>query len=65
VQQAIQEKTPGKLLMIILMNNKVRPHMSNLKKATLATMFWEIMNHSPYSYGLSSTDIRFDHGSCT
>jgi hypothetical protein len=59
VQQAIQKKRPGKLPKIVLMNNKARPHT---KKATLVTIFWELMNHSPYSYGLPPSDIRFDQG---
>jgi hypothetical protein len=58
VKQVIQKKRPGKLAKKILLHDNACIHTTNLMKATLATMGWEIMNHLPYSPGLAPSDIH-------
>jgi hypothetical protein len=59
MHQAIRKKTPGKLSeKIILLHGNSHPHMTNLMKATLTTMGWEIIKHPPYSPYLAPSDFQ-------
>jgi hypothetical protein len=56
LEEAIQQKTPGRRYGMILQHDNPRPHNANMMKAAIQELDWEILPHLPYSPDLSPSD---------
>jgi hypothetical protein len=53
LEEAIQQKRPGRRHGMILQRDIARPHTANMTKAAIQELDWEILPHPPYSPDLA------------
>jgi hypothetical protein len=58
LEEAIQQKRPGRRHGVILQHDNARPHIANMTKATIQALDWEILPHPPYSPDLAPSDYH-------
>jgi histone-lysine N-methyltransferase SETMAR len=58
LEEAIQQKRPGRRHGVILQHDNARSHTENMTKAAIQELHWEILQHSPYSPDLVSSDYH-------
>jgi transposase len=58
LEEAIQQKRPGRRHEVILQHDNARPHTSNMTKAAIQELDWEILPHPPYSPDLAPSDYH-------
>jgi transposase len=58
LEEAIQQKRPGRRHGVILSNDNARPHTANMTKAAIQELDWEILPHPPYSPDLAPSDYH-------
>jgi hypothetical protein len=58
LEEAIQQKRPGRRHGVILQHDDARPHTANTIKATIQELDWEILPHPPYSPDLAPSDCH-------
>jgi histone-lysine N-methyltransferase SETMAR len=56
LEEAIQQKHPGRRHGVILQHDNTRQHTANMTKAAIQELDWEILSHPPYSPGLTPSD---------
>jgi hypothetical protein len=56
LEEAIQQKLPGRRREVTLQHDNDRPHTSNMTKAASQELDWEIFPHLSYSPDLASPD---------
>jgi hypothetical protein len=56
MEEAIQQKRPGRRHGVILQHDNARPHTVNMTKAAIQELDWEIPPHPPYSPDLAPSD---------
>jgi histone-lysine N-methyltransferase SETMAR len=52
LEEAIQQKRPGRRHGVILQRDNARPHATNMTKPAIQEQDWEILPHPPYSRDL-------------
>jgi hypothetical protein len=58
LEEAIQQKRPGRRHGVILQHDNARPHTANMAKAAIQELDWEILSHPPYSPDLAPSDYH-------
>lgn len=58
VNEAIQQKRPDRQGQVILLHDNARPHTAKIVQAALQDLFWEVLQHPPYSPDLAPTDYH-------
>jgi transposase len=58
LEEAIQQKRPGRRHRVILQHDNARPHTANKTKAAIQELDWEILPHPPYSPNLAPSDYH-------
>jgi transposase len=58
MDEAIQQKHPGRRHGVILQHDNARPHTANMTKAAIQELDLEILPHPPYSPDLSPSDYH-------
>jgi transposase len=58
LEEAIQQKRPGRRHGVILQHGNAGPHTANMTKAAIQELDWEILPHPPYSPDLSPSDYH-------
>jgi transposase len=58
LEEAIQQKRPGRLHAVILQNDNARPRTANMTKAAIQELDWEILPRPPYSPDLSPSEYH-------
>jgi histone-lysine N-methyltransferase SETMAR len=58
LEEAIQQKRPGRLYGVILQLDNDLPHTANMTKAAIQELDWEILPHPPYSPDLAPSDYH-------
>jgi hypothetical protein len=58
LEEAIQEKCPGRRHGVILQHDNARPHTANMTKAAIQEHDWQILPHPPYSPDLTPSDYH-------
>jgi transposase len=58
LEEAIQQKRPGRRHGVILQHDNTRPHAANMTKAVIQEPDWEIFPHPPYSPDLAPSDYH-------
>jgi histone-lysine N-methyltransferase SETMAR len=58
LEEAIQQKRPGRRSGMILQHDNARPHTANMTKAAIQELDWEILPQPPYSLDLSPSDCH-------
>jgi hypothetical protein len=58
LEEAIQQRRPGRGHGVILQYDSARPHAANMTKAAIQELDWEILPHSSYSPDLSPSDYH-------
>jgi hypothetical protein len=58
LEEAIQQKRPGRRHGVILQHDNARPHIENMTKADIQELDWEILPHPPYSPDLAPSDYH-------
>jgi transposase len=53
LEEAIQQKRPGRRHGVILQHDNASPHTANMTKAAIQELDWEILPHPPYSPDLA------------
>jgi hypothetical protein len=53
LEEAIQQKRPGRRHGVILQHDNTRPHTAHMTKAAIQELDWEILPHPPYSLDLA------------
>jgi histone-lysine N-methyltransferase SETMAR len=61
LEEAIQQKRPGRRHGVILQYDNARPHTANMMKVVIQELDWEILLHPPYSPYLASSDYHLFH----
>jgi histone-lysine N-methyltransferase SETMAR len=56
LEEAIQQKRPGRRHGVILQNDNARPHTANMTKSAIQELDWETLSHLPYSPDLAPSD---------
>jgi hypothetical protein len=58
LEEATQQKRPGRRHGVILQHDKARPHTANMTKSDIQELDWEILLHPPYSPDLAPSDYH-------
>jgi transposase len=58
LEEAIQQKRPGRRHGVILQQDNARLHTPNMTKAAIQELDWEILPHPPYSPDLAPSDYH-------
>jgi hypothetical protein len=58
LEEAIQQKRPGRRHGAILQHDDARTHTANMTKAAVQELDWEILPHPPYSPDLAPSDYH-------
>jgi hypothetical protein len=58
LEEAIQQKRPGRRHGVILQHDNARPHTANMTKAAIQELDWEIVPRPPYSPDLAPSDYH-------
>jgi hypothetical protein len=58
LEEAIQQKCPGRRHGVILQHDNARPHTANMTKAAIQEQDWEIPPHQPYAPDLAPSDYH-------
>jgi hypothetical protein len=60
LEEAIQQKRPGRRHGVILQHDKARPHThtANMTKAAIQELDWEILPHPSYSSDVAPSDYH-------
>jgi hypothetical protein len=58
VEEAIQQKRPGRRHGVILQYDNARPNTANMTKAAIQELDWEILPHQSYSPDLAPLDYH-------
>jgi transposase len=58
LEEAIQQKPPGRRHGVILQHGNARPHTANTAKAAIQELDWEIFPHPPYSPDIAPSDYH-------
>jgi hypothetical protein len=58
LEEAIQQKPPGRRHGEILQQDSARPHTANMTKAAIQEFDWDILPHPPYSPDIVSSDYH-------
>jgi histone-lysine N-methyltransferase SETMAR len=58
LEEAIQQKRPGRRQGVILHRDNARPHTENMTKAAIQELDWENLPHPPYSPDLVPSDYH-------
>jgi hypothetical protein len=58
MEEAIQQKRPGRRHGVILQHDYTRLHTANMTKAAIQELDWEILPHPPYSPDLVPSDYH-------
>jgi hypothetical protein len=61
LEEAIQQKRPGRQHGVILQRDKARTHTANMTKAAIQDPDWEILPHPPYSPDLDPLYYHLMH----
>jgi transposase len=58
LEEAIQQKRPGRRHGVNLQHDNTRPHTANMMKAAIQELDWEILPRPPYSPDLAPSDYH-------
>jgi histone-lysine N-methyltransferase SETMAR len=58
LEEAIQQKRPGRRHGVILQHDNARSHTPNMSKADIQELEWEILLHPPHSPDLAPSDYH-------
>jgi hypothetical protein len=58
LEEAIQQKRPGRRYGVILQHHNARPHAAYMTKAAIQELDWKILPHTPYSPDLAPSDYH-------
>jgi histone-lysine N-methyltransferase SETMAR len=58
LEEAIQQKRPGRRDGVILQHDNAGTHTANMAKAVIQELDWEILPHPPYPPDLAPSDYR-------
>jgi hypothetical protein len=58
LEEAIQQKRPGRPHGVILQHDNARPHTANMTKAAIHKLDWEILPHPSYTPDLVPSDYH-------
>jgi transposase len=58
LEEAIQQKRPGRRQGVILQHDNARTHTANMTETAIQEIDWEILPHPPYSPDLAPSDYH-------
>jgi hypothetical protein len=58
LEEAMQQKRPGRRNGVILHHDNARPHTANMMKAVIQELDWEILPHPPYSMDITPSNYH-------